>query len=201
MNLREILSTIWRRKLIVVLALVFCLVGAGLYAFSQPTKQYASSSTIAFLPSEKDHTVEPPESVASLLTTYAVVAESQKTAAAAERVLGHPLTGSVIATPASGSWVLAISSEAGSPEAAAETAQAVTKALTESIRDDGVVQPTVVNQPVASSLPVESRSPALIIAVAAVVGLIGGVLLALLVENLAGLPEPPATAETPGQSA
>jgi capsular polysaccharide biosynthesis protein len=203
MKLREIITTVWERKLVVALVLVFCLIGAGLYAFSKPTKQYASSSTIAFLPNGEDHAVEPPESVASLLTTYAVVAESQKTAAAAEKILGHPLTGSVVATPASDSWVLEISSEASSSEAAAGTAQAVTKALTETIRGGGVVKPTVINQPVASGVPVESRSPALIIAVAAVVGLIGGVLLALLVENLAGLPDGQAqgTAETPGQSA
>jgi capsular polysaccharide biosynthesis protein len=203
MKLREIITTVWERKLVVVLVLVFCLVGAGLYAFSKPTKDYASSSTIAFLPSQKDHTVEPPESVASLLTTYAVIAESQKTTEAAERTLGHSLTGSVVATPAADSWVLAITSEASSGEAAAETASAVTAVLTESIRGDGIVQPTVVNQPVASSVPVESRSPALIVAVAAVVGLIGGVLLALLIENLSELPEgkAPGAAETPGQSA
>jgi capsular polysaccharide biosynthesis protein len=203
MKLRDLLSTIWERRLVVVLVLVFCVVGAGLFAFSQPKKNYASSSTIAFLPDPADHTVAPPESLSSLLSTYAVVAQSGQTISAAENILGHPLTGSVVATTASDSWVLAISSEASTAAAAAETAKAVTQALTETIRGNGVVEPNVVNKPVASSAPIESRSPTLIIMVAAVIGLVGGVLLALLIENLGGLPEgtAPAPAQRPEHSA
>ena len=198
MKLQEILSIIWKRWLVVVLVLVFCVGGAALYATSQPKKSYASSSTIAFLPDPNTRTVVSPESLSSLLSTYAVVAQSERTITAAEHILGHPLTGSVIAQTASGSLVLAITSEAPTATGAAETAKAATQALIDSIHGNGIFQPNVVNRPVASSAPVESRSPKLIIAVAAVVGLVGGVLLALLIENLGGVPE--GSAPTPAGS-
>ncbi len=203
MKLRDLLSTIWKRRLVVALVLAFCLFGGGLYAFSKPSQTYASSATIVFLPNSKSQTVAPVESVESLLTTYAVVAESEKTVAAAEQILGHSLPGNIVATTGAGSWVLAITSEARTAAAAAETARAATKALTESIRDNGLIQPDVVNQPVVSSIPLETRSPAMIIAIAAVVGLVGGILLALLVDNLVSLPEGSAAApaRSPEQSA
>jgi capsular polysaccharide biosynthesis protein len=203
-ELWEIFSAVRKRWLVVALVLVFCVGGASLYAFSQPRKSYASSSTIAFLPDEKNHQAAPPESLSSLLTTYAVVAESERTITAAEGILGRPLPGSVTAAVGSGSLILAITSEAPTAAGAAETANAATQALTESIRGNGFFAPNVVNHPVASSIPVESRSPKLVIAVAAVIGLIAGVLLALLIENLAGLPggttPAPPVAPEPGAS-
>jgi uncharacterized protein involved in exopolysaccharide biosynthesis len=189
MSLKEILSVIWRRWLVVVLVLAFCVAGAALYAFSQPKKDFASGATIAFLPNPETKTVVSPESLSSLLSTYAVVAESERTRQAAERIVGHPLPGSVIASVAGGSLVLGISSEAPTAEGAAETARAATKALIEAISGNGVFKPNVVNRPVVSSAPIESRSKKLIIAVAVVVGLIGGVLLVLLIENLGGASE------------
>ena len=79
MRLNEILSVVWKRKLVVVLVLACCVVGAGLYAFSQPKKDYASGATIAFLPDPETKTVTSPESLSSLLSTYAVVAQSEQT--------------------------------------------------------------------------------------------------------------------------
>jgi uncharacterized protein involved in exopolysaccharide biosynthesis len=197
MRLNEILSVVWKRKLVVALVLACCVVGAGLYAFSQPKKVYASGATIAFLPDPETKTVTSPESLSSLLSTYAVVAQSEQTLKAAEEILGHPLPGNVIADVAGGSLVLGVSSEAPTAEGAAETARAATKALIKSISGNGLFKPTVVNRPVASGAPAESRSKKLVIAVAVVVGLIGGVLLALLIENLSGAsegnaPSPPA---------
>jgi uncharacterized protein involved in exopolysaccharide biosynthesis len=200
MSLNEILSAVWKRWFVVVLVLACCVGAAALYAFSQPKKDYASSATIAFLPDPETKTVTSPESLSSLLSTYAVVAQSERTLLAAEEILGHPLPGNVIANVAGGSLVMAISSEAPTAEGAAETAGAATKALINSISSNGVFKPNVVNRPLASSAPLESRSPKLVIAVAVVVGLIGGVLIALLIENLAGAseggaPAPPAEAE------
>jgi capsular polysaccharide biosynthesis protein len=199
MSLKEILSVIRKRWLVVVLVLCFCVAAAGAYAFSQPKKDYASSSTIAFLPNPETKTVVSPESLSSLLSTYAVVAQSERTLDAAEEILGHPLPGSVVAYVAGGSLVLGITSEAPTADGAAETASAATKALIEAISGNGVFKPNVVNRPIAAGAPLESRSLKLVIAVAVVVGLIGGVLLALLIENLGGAsessdPAPPAEA-------
>ncbi|MGH2937678.1 MAG: Wzz/FepE/Etk N-terminal domain-containing protein [Solirubrobacterales bacterium] len=189
MSLKEILSVVWKRRLVVVLVLVLCVVGAGLYAISQPKKDYASYSTIAFLPDPETKTVTSPESLSSLLSTYAVVAQSERTLDAAEKILGHPLSGNVIANVAGGSLVMGITSEAPTADGAAETASAATKALIKAISGNGVFKPNVVNRPLAASAPMESRSTKLVIAVAVVVGLIGGVLLALLIENLGGAAE------------
>jgi capsular polysaccharide biosynthesis protein len=189
MKLKEILSVIWKRKLIVILVLVCCVAAAAAYAFSQPKKDFASSATIAFLPNPETKTVVSPESLSSLLSTYAVVAESERTLKSAEAILGHPLPGSVVASVAGGSLVLGITSQAPTGEGAAETAQAATKALIKSISGNGVFQPNVVNRPIVEAEPVESRSKKLVIAVAAIVGLIGGVLLALLIENLTAMSE------------
>jgi capsular polysaccharide biosynthesis protein len=186
MSLRELLSTIWKRRVIVIVVLVFCLGISAVYAFSQPRKNYESGATIAFLPDPKRQEVSPPESLSTLLNTYAVVAQSEVTIEAAEGLLGQPLPGTVSATPGSDSSILGISSEAASGEEAAETVRAVTKALMTTIKRNGVVIPTVINPAFVSEEPIESRSPKLIIAIAAVLGLIAGVLLALLVENLTG---------------
>jgi capsular polysaccharide biosynthesis protein len=188
MRLRELLWTIWERKLVVGLVLVFCLVGATLYAISKPEKEYASSATIVFLPDPGRQTVTPSDNLSSLLSTYAVIAQSEKTLEGARAVLGHPVEGTLTATTATDSWVLALNSEASTPRAAQETVHAVTVVLTHEIRHNGIVQPRVVNPPFASSAPITSRSPVLIIAVAAVIGLIAGILFALLLENLAGAP-------------
>jgi capsular polysaccharide biosynthesis protein len=187
MSLRDLLTVIWRRRYVVALVLIFCVGISAVYAFSRPAKNYGASATIAFLPDAK-HEPSPPESLALLLNTYAVVAESKTNIEAAEESLGHPLAGSVSATPGTDSSILSISSEARNAEVAAETANAVSKSLLATIRQNGVVVPTVINPPVASTAPLESRSPKLVIGVAVVVGLVAGVLLALLLENLAGAP-------------
>lgn len=197
MRLRELLLTIWERRWVVALVLVFCLVGASLYALSQPRKEYASSATVAFLPDPKRDQVTPSENLSSLLATYAVVAQSATTLEAAAEILGHPVPGSVSASTASDSWILAISSEASTSQAAEETVSAVTKALTNTIRDNEIVLPTVINPPVASTAPIQSRSPALIISLAAIIGLIAGVLFVLLLDNLASVPR--GQPQLPGQ--
>jgi capsular polysaccharide biosynthesis protein len=187
MSLRDLLTAIWRRRLVIALVLIFCVGISAVYAFSRPAENYGASATIAFLPDAK-HEPSAPESLALLLNTYAVVAESKKNLESAEEALGHPLVGNVSASPGTDSSILAISSEARSGEVAAETAKAVSKSLLAIIRQNGVVTPTVINPPVASTAPLESRSPKLVIGVAIVVGLVAGVLLALLLENLAGAP-------------
>jgi capsular polysaccharide biosynthesis protein len=186
MSLRDLMSIIWKRRIIVVVVLVFCLGISAVFAFSQPRKNYESGATIAFLPDPKRQEVSSPESLSTLLNTYAVVAQSETTIEAAEGFLGGPLPGTVSATPGSDSSILGISSEAANGEEAAETVRAVTKSLMKTIRSNGVVIPTVINPAFVSEEPIESRSPKLIIAVAAVLGLIAGVLLALLIENLTG---------------
>lgn len=186
MELRDLLETIWERKVVVGLVFVFCVIGAAAYADSRPKQNYESTATIAFLPDLHQGQFAPPETLSALLSTYAVIAESSRNLTAASAILGHPLTGSVSTSTTPGSWILGINSEDTSPGGAAETAHAATEALFNTIHRNGVVVPTIINPPVASTTPVESRPPQLIISVAAVLGLIAGVLLVLLLDNLSG---------------
>lgn len=186
MELRDLLSIVWKRRIVVAVVFVCCLIGAAAYAFSQPEKRYESGTTIVFEPEGGQNQFLPPESLTSLLSTYAVIAQSEKNQLAATKILGHPPTGTVTTATAPGSWILQIFSEDATPRGAAETVRATTRALFHSIKDNGIVAPTVVNAPVASTTPIETRSPKLILGIAAVIGLVAGLLLALLIENLSG---------------
>jgi uncharacterized protein involved in exopolysaccharide biosynthesis len=191
MQLQDMLKIIWKRRIVVGLVFVLCVGAAAAYAYSQP-KRYESAATITFMPNPHQGQGQfiPSENLSALLSTYAVITRSDQNLTAASKILGHPLTGSVSTSTAAGSWVLEIISEDSTPRGAAETAQAATQALLNSIRTNNVVIPTVVNPPVASNIPFAPR-PGLTISVAVVIGLIAGVLLALLVENLRDPAESP----------
>lgn len=192
MQLREILGVVWRRRVVVAIVFVLFVGAAVAYAHSRP-KRYESGATIAFMPSGRQGQFIPPESLSALLATYAVIARSDQNLTAASTLLGHPVPGSVSTSTEVGSWILGISSEASTPEAAAETVKATTEALVDSVRGNPEVAPTVINPAVASSVPTQPR-PGLIVSVAVVIGLVAALLFAFLVESLAGAPDRPSGA-------
>jgi capsular polysaccharide biosynthesis protein len=195
MQLRDLLSIIWKRRVVVGLVFVFCVGAAAAYAYSRP-KRYESAATIAFMPVTHRGQFIPSESLSELLSTYAVIAQSDQNLTAASAILGHTLTGSVSTSTSAGSWILEIISEDTSPLGAAETARAATEALINYIHGNGAVMPTIVNPPVASNTPLPP-GPRLIVSVAAVLGLIAGVLLALLLENLGSIADSPSERPAP----
>lgn len=191
MQFHDFLSILWRRRVPIAVVFVCCVAAAAAYAYSKP-KRYESTATIAFTPNpSKGENFLPSESLSALLSTYAEVAKSDQNRSAASALLGHPVTGSVSTSTGSGSGILQISGTDTNPRAAAETASAITRAFVHSIEANGVLVPSIVNQPVPSSTPLQPRPP-LIISVAALLGIIVAVLFALALENFRRTAEDPA---------
>jgi capsular exopolysaccharide synthesis family protein len=190
MQFNDFLSILWRRRLVVALTFACCVVAAAAYALSKP-KRYESTATIAFTPNpSKGQEFLPSENLSALLSTYAEVAKSKQNRLAARALLGHPVVGTVSTSTGSGSGILQISGTDTSPQAAAETASAIARAFVHSIESNGLLVPSIVDPPVASSTPLQPRPP-LIISIAAVLGLIAGVLLALALDSFRRTAEDP----------
>jgi capsular exopolysaccharide synthesis family protein len=190
MQFSDFLSILWRRRLVVALVFAFCVLAAAAYASTKP-KRYESTATIAFTPNPtKGQTFLPSENLSALLSTYAEVAKSDQNRLAARALLGHTVPGSVSTSTEAGSGILQISGTDTSPQGAAETASAIARAFVHSIENNGLLVPSIVNPPVASTTPLQPRPP-LIISLAAVLGLIAGVLLALVLDTVRHTAEDP----------
>jgi capsular exopolysaccharide synthesis family protein len=182
MQFSDFLSILWRRRIAVVLVFAGCVIAAAAYAYSKP-KRYESTATIAFTPNpSKGQDFLPSENLSALLSTYAEVAKSDQNRLAARALLGHPLAGSISTSTGAGSGILQISGTDTSPQGAAETANAISRAFVHSIEDNGLLVPSIVNPPVASDEPLQPRPP-LIVSIAALLGLIAGVLFALALDS------------------
>jgi succinoglycan biosynthesis transport protein ExoP len=179
----DFLALVWKRRLTVALVFVGCVLAAAAFAVTQP-KRYESSTTIAFTPDPKGgQNFIPSDNLAALLSTYAAVAKSHENLAAAQRLLGRPVPGDVSTSAAAGSGILEIIGRDTTPDGAAATARVASQAFVDSLKGNGLLIPSIVNPAVASSTPLQPRPP-LIISVAILLGLIGGVLLALVLERL-----------------
>lgn len=185
MQLQELLITVWERKVVVGLVLICCLLGAAAYTVSDVDGKYKATATIAFLPNPHEGQYLPSEDLSALVSTYAAIAQSDRNLAAAGAIVGHPLTGSVSAsTMDSGGWVLRISGAGADSQSATEAAQATTHALVKTIGEEGIFTPTVIAPAVAPKTPAQSRPLRLIMPLAAVLGLVAGVLLALFLDSM-----------------
>jgi capsular exopolysaccharide synthesis family protein len=190
MQFRDFLSILWRRRVLVALVFAGCVLAAAAYAYSKP-KRYESTATIAFTPNpSKGQDFLPSENLSALLSTYAEVAKSNQNRLAARALLGHSIPGSVSTSTGAGNGILQISGTDTSPQGAAETASAISSAFVHSIENNGLLVPSIVNPPVASSTPLQPRPP-LIISIAAVLGLIAGVLFALALDSFRHTTEDP----------
>jgi receptor protein-tyrosine kinase len=183
MQFDDFLGVVWKRRFIVALTLVACLLAAGAYAATQP-KRYESSATIAFTPDPKGgQTYVPSDNLAALLSTYAEVAKSRENLDAAAKLLGHRLPGDVETSTGAGSGILEIIGRDTDPQGAADTARTAAQALVARLSGNGLLVPSIVNPAVPSATPIQPRPP-LILSVALILGLIAGVLLALVLERL-----------------
>ncbi len=180
MPLQDLLALVWKRRVVVVVVFVLCVAAAAGYAYSQP-KRYESTVTIAFTP--KQGQFIPSENLSALLSTYAAVAKSDQNRTAARALLGRRVTGTISSSTGAGSGILELIDEDTKPRRAAENVSAIAQAFVNSIASNGLLVATIVNPAVASDTPVQPR-PGLIISVAAVLGLIAGVMLALALGHL-----------------
>jgi succinoglycan biosynthesis transport protein ExoP len=179
----EFLALIWKRRLTVAAVFFGCMVAAAAFAFTAPTR-YESSTTVAFTPDPKGgQNFIPSDNLAALLSTYAAVAKSHENLSAAQKLLGRPLPGEGSTSTGSNAGILEIIGRDTDPEGAAATARSAAQAFVTSLSGNGLLVPSIVNPAVASDTPLQPRPP-LILTVAALLGLIAGVLLSLVLERL-----------------
>ncbi|HTA98475.1 MAG TPA: polysaccharide biosynthesis tyrosine autokinase [Solirubrobacteraceae bacterium] len=190
MELQDFLTLIWKRRLVVGVVFACCVIVAGAYAATR-TKLYESTATIAFTPNPKQGDFLPSENLNALLSTYAAVAKSDQNLGAAAQLLGHKVSGTVSTSTGNGSGILEIIVEATSPHGAAEDTGAVTRAFVHSVEGNGLLVPSVVNPPSESNTALQPRPP-LIISLAAVLGLIVGIMVALGLDKFRPTVEDPA---------
>jgi capsular exopolysaccharide synthesis family protein len=182
MELADLFAMAWKRRIVIAIVFVFCILAASAYAFSQP-KRYESVATIAFTPNAKQGQYVPAENLNALLSTYAQIAKSGQTKSAARALLGHNVRGTISTSTTAGSGILEVIDTDTSPAAAAQGAHAIAQALVTSLQGNELLTPSIVNPPVESHSPVQPR-PKLILSVAAVLGLALGFMLALALARL-----------------
>jgi tyrosine-protein kinase len=180
-DLRELLSVVWKRRVVVILVLVLA-VGFGV-AFGK-TRQpvYESTVTVAITPDVARVGFIPSDNLSALLGTYAQTAESDVVRNAAEKILGRPLNGSVSGSSQAGTGILRISARSASPSNARDTAQAVARAFLDRIQNDRLINAEVVDPAATPSQPVQPRMP-LIVGASIIVGLGVAILFALGLER------------------
>jgi polysaccharide biosynthesis transport protein len=181
MEVKDLLAILWKRRAIVIAMLVLVTGLSALFASSRP-QLYESTSTIALTPRIEEGTFLAPDTLDSLLGTYAQTAKSSVTLRRAEDVLGGPLPGQVDTSTEAGTGILRIIGQAEDPEAAALSARAVTNAFIASIEEGNPLDPQVVDPAVPADTPIQPRPP-LIIGVGILLGLLSGALLAFAVDQ------------------
>ncbi len=183
MELRDVLRLIWKRRVVVVLAFLTTVAVSAASAFTRPPT-YEATATVAITPAfDQKQFFIGPDSLSALLGTYAATAKAQVTRQRAEVLLGRPLPGEVTTSTKSGTGILDITGRAKSPKDAADTARATADAFRQSLAGNRLLTADVVNPAEPPQSPVQPRPP-LIIAVASILGLLAGLLLAFAIEHL-----------------
>jgi receptor protein-tyrosine kinase len=211
MDFRELVDTLWRRKVIVLLVLVLS-VAAAAASIQFATKQYESRATLVLRPqTANDFSFF--YALNSIIPIYASEATSATTYSLAQRRLSTPIAAISVETFRD-TPIIAIKARDPDPQHARNSAQAVTDALLEQIRNAQVGIPSLrvnqIDRPKVASAPVYPRT-GLTVAIATLLGLAFGVAAALLRESLstrvessevlAQLVGAPAFAEVPSESA
>ncbi len=181
MDLRDVVALTWKRRWLVVGFLVVCVALSGAFVATQP-KKYDSTASLALTPNTRGQMLIAPDSLAALLGTYAETAKSRlllRRASTPQR----PLRSKIKTDTVAGTGILRIIARSASPEQAAADANAVAAAFRASIATNSLVVATLVDQALPEASPVQPR-PKLTLAVAAVLGLFAGVVVAFVFEQL-----------------
>jgi capsular exopolysaccharide synthesis family protein len=182
MDLRDLIALAWKRRWIVLGVLVTTLVSSAPAILSRPT-EYESTATLALTPDVKQgQGLVASDSLSSLLSTYAETAKSKVNLARAQRTLGRKLTAHIDTSTEGGSGILRITARDTDPEEAAAEAAATAQAFTRSISGNQLMLATLVDPASPDDTPVQPRPP-LLFGVAGLLGLFGGILLALAFEQ------------------
>jgi receptor protein-tyrosine kinase len=185
MDFRELVETLWRRKLVVLAAVLIC-TGVAFGVLRVITPQYESTSTLVLRPkTANDFSFF--YALDSILPIYANAATTTITyERAAMKVSGGQVSAISVQTFRQ-TPIVVIRARDSDPERARDSAQAISEALLEQIRAGQVgIRSLLVNQidqPKAAAEPVYPRT-GLTLAVATLLGLAFGIAVALLRENL-----------------
>jgi len=186
MNVNEILSVLWHRKLVLVSVLaIFVGVAIGVLKIVNPV--YESTSTLALSPRNLTNDLVFFQTIDSIVPIYAAAAETEQTKDIARGRLGGRLAGISVRT-FTGAPILKIVGRTGDKTLAETSAQAVTTALQERVDGGEVGVPSLkleqIDRPAYPTSPVFPRTK-LTIAVGALLGLAFGIAAALLRESVA----------------
>jgi receptor protein-tyrosine kinase len=182
MELRELLALAWKRKWVILGVLAVTLAASAPGILSRPTK-YESTAVLALTPDVKQgQGLVASDSLSALLSTYAETAKSSVNLARAERALGRQLDADIDTSTDAGTGILRITARSTNARQAAAAAQATTKAFTDSIANNKLVVATLADPAYPKFSPIQPRPP-LLFGIAAVLGLFGGCLLALALEQ------------------
>jgi capsular exopolysaccharide synthesis family protein len=182
-ELRDLLRLLWKRRAVLLLTFVATVGVSTVLALTRPPT-YESTATLAITPAFKQgQFFIAPDSLAALLGTYAATAKAEVTRKKAESILGRRLPGEVATSTKSGTGILDITGRARKPADAATTASATAEAFRQSLAGNPLLTAALVNPAEPPSTPVQPRPP-LIIGIAAILGLLAGVLFAFAIEHL-----------------
>jgi uncharacterized protein involved in exopolysaccharide biosynthesis len=195
-TLRELARVLRRRAPALLLVFVLVLGGGIALAASRPKRYQATAKVVltpvlgknlAFIPAQ--------ESLQALINGYAEIARSSAMAAATRQLLGRPLSGTLASFTQAGDDSITLAVTATTPQLAQGDTRALLQAFKESMLGNTFFKVNVISLP---SLPTATvpPSPGLIIAAAAVLGLVLGFLAALLLDY-ALRPPPPAAPAPP----
>jgi polysaccharide biosynthesis transport protein len=190
LDLRELLSVVWKRRYLVLLVVFLCAVFGVTFAITRQ-ERYESTATIAITPDVETQGFIPSENLSTLLGTYSEAAESEAVLEEAEATSGRPLPADITADTEEGTGVLRISAEADSASVARDAAQAVTNAFLQRVGEDEFVSTDLVDPASTPDEAVQPRPP-LIVITSIGVGLGVAVLLALALDRLRRRIETPA---------
>jgi capsular exopolysaccharide synthesis family protein len=185
MNLSEILSVLWHRKLVVI-GVTALAIGAAVGALKLVTPVYESTSTLALQPQNLSNDLIFFQTIDAVVPIYATAAQSQQTLDAAREQNGGELADISVRT-FQGSPIFKIDARDTNKHVAQSSAEAVADTLQERVDAGEVGIPsltlTQIDQPALPTEPVFPNEK-LTLAVAVLLGLGFGVGAALLQENL-----------------
>lgn len=212
MDFRELLDTLWRRKLTIAVVLALCL-GVAVAALQFVTPEYESRSTLVIQPVNEDD-LSFFYALNSIVPIYANAAQTSSAWGTAQRRLDGRQPAAVSVETFRDTPIFRIKARDPDKELARDTAQAFTDALLQQVRSGRVGIPSLrisqIDRPQLAREPVYPRT-GLTIAVAALLGISFGIGLALLRETLttrvdtpealANLAGAPSFAEIPSEAA
>jgi polysaccharide biosynthesis transport protein len=182
MDLRDLIALAWKRRWVVLGVLLTTLAASAPAILARPT-EYESTAVVALTPDvTQGQGLVASDSLSALLATYAETAKSSVNLARAQKLLGRDLDATIDTSTEGGSGILRITARTTDPDEAAAAAAATARAFQESIADNKLMIATLVDPAAPERSPVQPRPP-LLFGVAGLLGLFGGILLALAFEQ------------------